>query len=135
MTNKAIDGGFLGRAPARVACQTAAVIRFIGRDTKVVERIAGLAVCSFFLRWISQPCPVNGLVKLLFGLGVTGNTCSGYLFTGFEIILQDFVLGMIRCLPVFFVFGGLLGHRPARCLLLLRLRRKCHLWYQHQPAG
>ena len=110
VTDQTIDGGLFGVAPSRMARQTAGIGPLVGRDTEVIERVAGLAVFILFLGRVGQPGPVDGFVKLLFSLGVAGNTGRGDLFAGIKILLQNLVLGVVRCYPVFFRFGGLLGH-------------------------
>ena len=68
---------------------------FIGGYTKIVQRVAGLAVFPAIFSRVGQPGPVNGFVKLGFSLGMARQTGPGDFHPGFKVLLQCFMPGMI----------------------------------------
>ena len=122
---EAVDGFGFG-APAGMAAQAALILHAVGRDAEVVDRIAAFAENATLLVSVGIPGPVDGLVKLIRRLRVTGEAGLGDFRTGPEILLKPLEPGMVGGDPQFLFFGGLVRHgnarRPLFCLFVRRAK-------------
>jgi hypothetical protein len=63
---------------------------------------------------------------------MTRQTGPGDIHSGYKILLQDFVPGMISGIPQLFIFGCLLGHGSARCLVVIAFSSEHQCRKEHQ---
>lgn len=124
VTDQTVNSGRIGKieipgvfpAVSGVAgCATSLVALNI--DSEVVDGQPTFSQLQVFFSGRIHPGPVNRFVKLSGCFGMAGKTCFGDFGTGFELLLQSLVFGMVRRYPELFRLRCLLRHNASGGLI------------------